>query len=147
MSILRSLLSLVLVLVTTLLVSCGNPDVAKVAPTYTPERLAQIEILAAPVVAARDRITEAESLLSARDWTDLDNLMHGPIGSLRRDLRYLGEALLPKEQKEVQRLSQEIFGHIERLDAASKARSYDNAALQYQEAVKDLDALLNVIPS
>jgi len=33
----RSILSLILVLVTTLLVSCGSPNTAEIPPTYTPE--------------------------------------------------------------------------------------------------------------
>ena len=115
----RSILSVILVLVATFLVSCGGPK-ATIPTIYAPEKIAQIQILAAPVEAARERMSDLETLIDAENWIDIGTFIHGPLGSLRRDLRYLSESLLPKDQKKAQQLAKELFNDFERLDAAAK---------------------------
>ncbi|MGK7915896.1 MAG: photosystem II protein PsbQ [Prochloraceae cyanobacterium] len=147
MAIIRSILPLILVLVTTLLVSCGSPGTAKVPPTYTSQQIEQIENFLVPVKEAREQIKRLESLIDQEDWIDTDNLIHGPLGSLRRDLRYLSDTLLPQDQKRAKQIAQDLFADIERLDAAAKNRSYKGAVQQYNQALRDFDSLLNLIPS
>ena len=93
MKIFRPLLSLILVLVTTILVSCGGGTVSA-PPTYTPEKLQKIQTYRIPLDIARQRIPELGKTISNEDWVNADNFLHGPLGLIRRDLTYLSKDLL-----------------------------------------------------
>jgi len=43
-------------------------------------------------------------------------------------------------------LAKEVFGHLERLDAAAKDRNSAQAKIQFQGAIADFDAFLNLVP-
>ena len=58
----------------------------------------------------------------------------------------LASSLLPKDQDKAKTLAKEVFGHLERLDAAAKDRNGSQAKIQYQEALADFDAFLNLLP-
>jgi photosystem II protein PsbQ len=143
---LRSFLSLILVLVTTFLVSCSGPSVATPPPTYTPEKIAQIEVLYAPVAAARERMSQLGEFIENRNWVNTASYIHGPLGGIRRDIRYLNESLLVKDQKQAAQIAKELFGDFEQIDAAAKDQSYSQAAVQYQEALRHFDQYIDLIP-
>ncbi|MGK7875982.1 MAG: photosystem II protein PsbQ [Xenococcaceae cyanobacterium] len=143
----RSILSLILVLVMTLLVSCAAPSATKAPTTYTAEKIEQIQTLLAPVQAAREQMSELESLIEDEKWVDTDTFIHGPLGLLRQEMTYLSRDLLPQDQKKASQLAKKLFIDFERLDAAAKDRDYGTAVSQYREALKDFDAFLELIPS
>ncbi len=146
MSRLRSLLSLVLVLVTTILVSCSSPQV-EIPTTYSPEKIAQLQVYVNPIAVARDGMEERlQGLIADQNWVDTQTYIHGPLGQLRRDMLGLASSLLPKDQDKAKTLAKEVFGHLERLDAAAKDRNGSQAKIQYQEALADFDAFLNLLP-
>jgi photosystem II protein PsbQ len=145
MSRLRSLLSLILVLVTTLLVSCSGPQV-EIPTTYSPEKVAQLQVYVTPITVARERMEILEGLVADQNWVDTQTYIHGPLGQLRKDMLGLASSLLPKDQDKAKTLAKEVFGHLERLDAAAKDRSISQAKIQYQEAVENFDAFLSLIP-
>jgi photosystem II protein PsbQ len=142
----RSFLSIVLVAVTTLLVSCSSPTEAKIPTTYTPEKIESLQVQLAPIQAVRERMTELGSLVKQENWTDVRDLIHGPLGFLRQDMRYLSEKLLPADQQKAQQLSKDLFNDFVQLDAAAKDRNYGVALGKFNEAIGDFDAFLNVIP-
>lgn len=141
----RSLLSLMLVLVTTLLVSCSGPQ-AEIPTTYSPEKIAQLQVYVQPIEAAREQMTNLGTLLSEQNWVDTITLLHGPLGHLRADMLGFSRSLLPKDQDAATELAREVFSHLERLDATAKERLVAQAAIQYKEALKDFDAFLNLVP-
>ncbi|MEC4985497.1 MAG: photosystem II protein PsbQ [Oscillatoria sp. PMC 1068.18] len=138
----RSFLSLVLVLVMTLLVSCGSPE-AKAPPTYTPDRIAKIERSLTPVVQVQERLPELQKLIQKQDWVYVDNFLHGPLGSLRRDLSYVAGNLLPEDQPAIRALAKDIAAHFEKIDNAAKDGNYPEAANNYSEVVDDLNTLIS----
>jgi photosystem II protein PsbQ len=142
----RSLLSLILVLVTTLLVSCGGPSATIAPPTYTAEKIEQLQSLAAPIEVAREKMSDLQSLIEKENWVDTVTFIHGPLGLLRQQMSYLSGSLLPKDQPKAQQLAKEVFRHFEQLDVAAKARNYGEVVSQYREALKDFDAFLSLIP-
>ena len=142
----RILLSLVLVLVTTLLVSCGSPNQAKIPTVYTPEKIAQLRIFAEPIKDARENMNTLKEFIETENWVDTRTFIHGPLGELRQSMTILSRKLLPKDQKLAQQLAKDLFAHFERIDAAAKERSSSLAETQYVEAVKDFDAFLGLIP-
>lgn len=145
MKIFRPILSLILVLATTLLVSCGGPG-ASAPPTYTPEKLQKISTYRIPLDVVRQRIPELGQYIDSEDWINADNFLHGPLGLMRRDLTYLSNALLPDEQKPALDVAKEIFKHIENIDAAVDEKNYREAISQYKEMVSDLDSYSSLIP-
>lgn len=145
MSRLRSLLSLVLVLVATVLVSCSGPQV-DLPTTYSPEKIAQLQVYVTPIAQARERLETLQGLIADQNWVDTQTYIHGPLGQLRQDMLGLSRSLLPKDQDKAKALAKEVFGHLERLDAAAKDRSISQAKIQYQEAIADFDAFLNLVP-
>ena len=108
MKIFRSFLSVMLVLVATVLVSCGSPQ-ASAPPTYTPEKLQQIETYRIPVDNARNNMSRLKELIQEQDWLDTRSYIHGPLGFLRRDFRYLSDSLLPDDAKQAKAISEDIF--------------------------------------
>jgi photosystem II protein PsbQ len=145
MKIFRPILSLILVLATTLLVSCGGGAVSA-PPTYTPEKLQKISTYRIPLDIARERIPELGQSIAKEDWVDADSFLHGPLGSIRRDLTYLSNTLLPDEQEPALNVAKDIFRHLENIDAAVSEKNYTVAINQYKEAVSDLDIYASLIP-
>ena len=146
MRILRSLLSLMLVLVATVLVSCSGPT-ASVPEVYTPEKLQTIKIYRIPVDIAKKEIFTLSGLISDENWTDVKSVIHGPLGVLRRDLRYLSEALLPDDKEKSLEIAEDLFLRLENLDAAADEKNYSNAIAAYNKAIADLDAYVQLIPN
>ena len=145
MKIFRPILSLILVLATTLLVSCGGQTVSA-PPTYTPEKLQKVNTYRIPLDIARQRLPELGKAIANEDWSDADSFLHGPLGSIRRDLTYLSNALLPDEQEPALNVAKDIFKHFENIDAAVSEKNYTRAIEQYKEVVSDLDIYSGLIP-
>ncbi len=145
MKIFRPILSLILVLATTLLVSCSGPS-ASAPPTYTPEKLQKIDTYRIPLDVARQRIPELGEAIVNEDWVNASSFLHGPLGLIRRDLTYLSNALLPDEQEPALNVAKDIFKHFENIDAAVNEKNYTVAINQYKEVVSDLDVYASLIP-
>lgn len=142
----RSLFSFLLVLVTTFLVSCSSPSV-EIPTTYTPEKLAQLQVYVEPITDARASLETIPALIAEKNWVDAITLIHGPLGLLRAEMLGLSRSLLPKDQDEAAKLAKEVFGHLELLDAAAKERNVAYAKYHYEQAIKDFDAFLGLIPN
>lgn len=142
----RSFLSIVLVAVTTLLVSCSSPTTAKIPPTYTPEKIESLQVQLAPIQKVRERMSELGNLIEDENWTGVRGLVRGPLGFLRQDMRYLSEKLLKADQEKAQKLSRELFNDFVQIDSAAKDRNYDLASAKFSEAIRNFDAFLDIIP-
>lgn len=143
---LRSILALMLVLVTTLLVGCGSPQASKIPTTYTAEKIEQLQVYIQPIETAREKMATLKELIAAKNWVDVDTFIHGPIGQLRKDMLSLSRNLLVKDQKRAADLAKNVFGHLERIDAAAKDRSAALAEANFRNALEDFDAFLDLIP-
>ena len=141
----HSLLSLMLVVATTLLVSCSSTS-AKAPTTYTSEKIAQLQTIVEPIEAIRERMPEVENLIEDENWVDTVTMIHGPFGQLRSKMTYLSRSLLPKDQKKATELAKQLFNDLEEIDAAAKNRNYGAATSKYRSAVRDFDAFLSLIP-
>lgn len=143
----RSILSILLVLVTTLLVSCGGSPSAQIPTTYSPEKIEQLQVFVEPINEARQQLSELKGFIADQNWVDTRTFIHGPLGQLRQEMLGLSRELLPKDQKQATDLAKKLFADFERLDAAAKDRSALRAQAQFQEASTDFDAFLNLIPN
>jgi photosystem II protein PsbQ len=143
---LQSLLPLILALVVIFLTACGGAPEAKVPPTYTPEKIAQLQQYAGPITAARQRMPELAYLIADKEWINVENFIHGPLGQVRGSMGFISRNLLPKDQDTAKEAAKELFVHLEKIDTAAKADRVDIAKTQYVEALKDFDAFLDLIP-
>ncbi|EDX84339.1 photosystem II protein PsbQ [Synechococcus sp. PCC 7335] len=141
----KAIVGVLLAAIATFLVSCGGSPEA-VAPTYTPEKIAQITNYVRRLESSRNRFPELLNYIEKDNWVNVDNFTHGPLGQLRAELLRLSGQLLPEDQPKAKALSEEILGHLENLDAASEERNYGEALTQYREFVGDFEALLSIVP-
>jgi photosystem II protein PsbQ len=142
----RSLLSLVLVLLATLLISCGSPTVAKAPPTYTTAQLTKIQVYVPDIQAVRDRSEELKSLIQKKDWINVDNFIHGPITQAKLNITYVIPNLLPKEQSAARQVARDLFNHLVKIDQAATDRNTLVALNNSQAAVADIDKFLDLLP-
>jgi len=142
----RAVVGVLLAAIATLLVSCSNGTEA-VAPTYTPEKISQIQNYVGRIEQARGRLTELEGYIQKDNWVNVDNFTHGPLGELKSQIVRLNGQLLPDDQKKAKVLAEEISGHLQNLDTASQERNYSDAIFQFEEFKTDFDALLDIVPA
>jgi len=141
----RSILTFLLVLLTTVLVSCSNPTVAK-GPVYTATQLEQIQRYSTDIQSLGERMTELSSLIEAEQWNDVESFIHGPLGELRVRMVRLSRSLEPKAQKGAQDAAKEVFEHLIAIDEAAQTRDVAKATKNYQAALRDFDAFFQLIP-
>ncbi|MBE9059635.1 photosystem II protein PsbQ [cf. Phormidesmis sp. LEGE 11477] len=141
----KAIVGVLLAAIATFLVSCGGGPEA-VAPTYTPEKVAQITNYVRRLESSRNRFPELLNYIEKDNWVNVDNFTHGPLGQLRAELLRLSGQLLPTDQPKAKALSEEILGHLQNLDEASQERNYGEALTQYREFVGDFEALLSIVP-
>ena len=142
----RSILSLLLALVATVLVSCGGANENTPPPTYSNEQIEQIERASTPVKQARKRLTELEPLLNQKQWSDASSLLHGPLGGLRREMSYVTRNLLPQDQEKAKDYAKALFQDLEKVDAAVDKEAVSRALQNYDRALNDFDNYLSLIP-
>ena len=141
----RSILTFILVVLTTVLVSCGSPTVAK-GPLYTAAQLEQIQRYSTDIQTLRDRMGELSTLIEAEQWNDVESFIHGPLGELRARMGRLARSLEPKVQKGAQNSAKEVFNHLIAIDEAAQARDSDKATENYREALRDFESFFKLIP-
>ncbi|MDJ0527323.1 MAG: photosystem II protein PsbQ, partial [Microcystis sp. M53600_WE12] len=95
---LRSIISLVLVLVTTLLVSCSGPQ-ATIPTVYSPQKIEQLQVYIQPIEGFRQKMSVLQDLIADKNWVDTRTYIHGPLGQLRQEMVGLSRNLLPKDQE------------------------------------------------
>jgi photosystem II protein PsbQ len=141
----RAVVGVLLAAIASFLVSCSSGPAAE-APTYTPEKIAQLQNYVTRIETARDRLPELARYIEKDNWVNVDNFTHGPLGELRAGLLRLSAQLLPADQNKAKGLSEDILAHLQNIDEASQNRNYEDAISQYREFVDDFDAFLSILP-
>jgi photosystem II protein PsbQ len=145
MSLFRPLISILLVFISVLVVSCGDGSQAK-APTYSAAQLTQIQATYKNVNALSDRLPELATLIQERDWNNVKSFIHGPLGDIRTRMSGLSRELLPGTKEQALAISKEIFVHLNKIDEAAANNDYKVAIRNYGEALKDLASFEKLIP-
>jgi photosystem II protein PsbQ len=89
---------------------------------------------------------ELQTLIQRRDWIDVSNFIHGPLGELRLEMINISRSLLPPDQELARQATRDLFDHLVKIDQAAKDGQYQRAALNYREALADVDAFLQLVP-
>lgn len=142
----RSILSLLLVLLTTFLISCGSPSAAVAPPTYTAAQLEQIQEYVPEIQSVRDRSKELENLIQKNEWIKVGNFIHGPITEARLTMTYVIPSLLPKDQTTARQITRDFLNHLVKIDQAATAGNTQLALSNYQDAYADIDKFLQLLP-
>jgi photosystem II protein PsbQ len=138
------LTTLLLALCASFLVACSAP-VAE-APVYTPGQIAEVQRYEAAVLTSYDRFNELPDLLASKNWTNLRNIIHGPLGELRREMDNISSVLLKSDKAKAQKLTNSFFQHLESLDNAAKLQEVDRASTLLNLAEADFDSFLKLLP-
>ena len=144
-SLFRPLISLLLVFVSVFVVSCSDGSKAK-APTYSTAQITQIQLANKGLTALRDRLPELSTLIEKRDWNNVKTFIHGPLGDIRTRMAGLAKELLPGTKEQASAIGKEVFGHFNKIDTAAGDNDYKAAILNYNEALKDLEAFSKLLP-
>ncbi|WP_088242577.1 photosystem II protein PsbQ [Calothrix rhizosoleniae] len=142
----RSILSLILVLLTTFLISCGSPDIATPPPTYTPAQLEKIQEYLPPLIAVRDRSEELQELIRNNEWVKVGNFIHGPMAEARLAMKYITSNLLADDQPNARKVTRQLFNDLVKIDQGASNANSMLAARNYQAAYADIERFLQLLP-
>lgn len=142
----RSIFSLILVLVTTFLISCGGPSVATAPPTYTETQLVKIQEYIPDIQVVRDRFPELKTLIQSGEWIKVGNFIHGPMTEARLNMTYVLPNLLPQDQSKARQITKDLLSHLVKIDQAASAGNTNQALSAYKDAFVDVDKFLQLIP-
>lgn len=142
----RSVLSLLLVVISVFLVSCSSPQVKK-GPLYSADQIAQIHQYVVSVDELRDRLLEIPPLVQQGRWIDVQSFIHGPLGELRVRISRLARSLEPKVRDQAIAAGKEVFEHLNLIDEATLTKDNRKALLNYNLALKDFETFLEFVPA
>jgi photosystem II protein PsbQ len=144
MSFFRPLISLLLVCVTVLMVSCSDANIK--APTYTAEALTRIQQASAGVEKVKERLPELANYIDQQDWNNVRSFIHGPLGDLRTRMVGISKELLPAQRSKSLEVGKEIFVHLNKIDSAAADNNKLLASSNYNEALKDFAVFNDLLP-
>ncbi|MEM8613311.1 MAG: photosystem II protein PsbQ [Cyanobacteria bacterium P01_H01_bin.105] len=146
-SLVRSIMGVFLVAIATLLVSCSSGGKATAPPTYSADQLAQIAIYAQRIEKSKARLPELADYVRNDNWVNIDNFIHGPLGTLRSGMNRLAYQLLPDDKAQALKLSDKISSDLEAMSAAVGAYDSGRSNGAYIKFAKDLSTFIDLIPS
>ncbi|NER84598.1 MAG: photosystem II protein PsbQ [Leptolyngbya sp. SIO1D8] len=141
----RSVLGFVLAAITVFVVGCGGANISQ-PNTYTPDKLAEIQIYSPRVTELRNRFPELEDYIQKKDWVNIRSFIHGPMGELRARLGRVAVRLLPQDAEQAKVLADNLATHLERLDSAAESYDQIQSGKEYRLALDDFDAFLSLVP-
>ncbi|MDX1976545.1 MAG: photosystem II protein PsbQ [Pseudanabaenaceae cyanobacterium bins.68] len=99
----------------------------------------------ARLMVFKERFNNLETYVSARDWTTVQTYIHGPLGTVRQDLRLATGGLSAKQSKQAKDLTKEFAADLVRLDFAAKDRDPARTEAAFDQARQDFEQLVNLI--
>ncbi|AHJ29314.1 photosystem II protein PsbQ [Nodularia spumigena CS-584] len=142
----RSIFSLILVLLATLLISCGGPSATVAPPTYTATQLERIGEYVPKIQAVRDRADELRTLINKKDWIDVSNFIHGPMTEARSSMTYIIPNLVPSVQPVARQKNRDLLNDLVKIDQAAVQSDTQLALTSYQKAMEDIDKFFQLLP-
>lgn len=143
----RSILSLILVFITTLLIGCGGPSVATPPPTYTSAQIQQIKEYVPEIQTVAGRAGELQELIENKEWVKVGNFIHGPMAEARLTMSYITPNLLEKDQATARQITRDLLGHLVKIDQAASSGSTNLALNNFKYAFDDIEKFLQLLPS
>lgn len=144
----RSVLALVLGLVTVLLVSCGGPTETSIKPpAYTQIQLERIQQSLPELQEARERMQKQLSLeIQNQEWQNIRAFVHGPLGETLQDMNSVARNLAPQAQQDARQATRALFDDLVDIDEAAKKQNATAVGKAYRAALEDFDRFLQLVP-
>lgn len=144
----RSIVAVILAVVTALMLNVNSVDAAKVKKplTYTTDQIEQLSVYVRDLQEMRDRMPELGSLINKKDWIFTRNFIHGPLGEMRVQMSNVSRTLLPDAQPGARKLAKEVFNDLVGIDLAAQDRNFNVAIKKYAEVLKGFDDFLGLVP-
>ena len=146
-SLTRSIMGICLVAIATLLVSCSSGGKAAVPTTYSADQLSQIAIYAGSIQRSKQRLPELAGYIRNKNWANIDNFIHGPLGDLRTSMNRLAFQLLPADKANVLATADDVSADLEAMSAAVGAFDFDRTNRAYVRFAKDLSTFTDLVPT
>ncbi len=140
----RSVMSFVLAIAAVFIVGCSSAPAPK--PVYSPEQINLIGQYQSDLERLRSRVDELPELIAYKDWTNVRNLIHGPLGDLRFKMLTIARNLSSSDQAKARDLSGEVFKYLVELDAAAEEQSTPKAVSSYNGLVDAYERFTTAIP-
>lgn len=99
----------------------------------------------ARLMVFKERFNNLENYVSARDWTTVRTYIHGPLGTVRQDLRLATGGLAGKERQRAQELTKQFAADLVKLDFAAKERDPAKTESAFDQARQDYEQLVSLI--
>ncbi len=147
MKLYRSILIFFLVLVTTLFFGLGISYSPTLAASDSSAQIEQVQEYASRLQVLRDRMSELEPLIQQQNKTEVKAFIRGPLGDLGTRFSAFQRSLSSKDQAKARRNIADIYNHLVQLDQATDAGDIGSSIEQYQAAIEDFDALLQLAPN
>ncbi|MEM7769751.1 MAG: photosystem II protein PsbQ [Cyanobacteria bacterium P01_E01_bin.6] len=141
----RTFLSLVLAIATVFIVGCSSGTPEK-PPAYTQEQINLIEQYQADLEGLRNRVDELPALIDKKDWTNVRNLIHGPLGELRIKMLTITRRLSSSDQTIASNLSSDVFKSLVAIDEAAAEQSQLKAVSGYNRLIDAYKKFIDTIP-
>lgn len=116
-------------------------------PVYSPDQMALIKQYTADLDALQPRLDEIPPLIASEDWTNIRNLIHGPLGELRFKMLNIARNLPPDLQGTAKDVANDVFEAIVDIDAAAEAQNSARVVSSYNALIKDYERFLDLMPS
>lgn len=129
-----------------LLVGCSSANEAP-PPVYSPEQINLIQEYTSDLKDLRARIDELPGLIEDEDWSDVKNLIHGPLGELRFKMLNIARNLSPNLESRARDISKDVFNNLVEIDASAQVQSSAKSFEGYNKLVKNYEKFLDIIPS
>ncbi|MEA5466315.1 photosystem II protein PsbQ [Leptothoe sp. PORK10 BA2] len=136
-----------LVAIATLLVSCSSGGQATAPATYSAAQLSQISIYAGRIQSSKDRLPELADYIRTKNWVNIDNFIHGPLGTLREGMNRLAYQLLPEDKANLLAIADKVSVDLEAMSSAVGAYDFNGTSTAYAKFASDLSKLLNSLPT
>jgi len=140
----RAFLSLVLAIALTLVVGCSSAPPPK--PVYSPEQINLIGEYQSDLESLRGRIDELAELIDYSKWSDVESLIHGPLGDVRFKMQAIARNLSSSDQKTARSLAKEVFNGLVEVDAAATEQNKAKAFSGYDKLVAAYERFIDAIP-
>jgi photosystem II protein PsbQ len=141
----RAFIAFVLVSLSALIVGCSSVA-EEPKPVYTVDQIALINDYQADLQGLRTRVDEIPELVNKKDWTNVRNLIHGPLGELRFKMLTIARNLSSSDQSKARELSNDVFKYLVAIDAASEAQDKEKAIASYDQLVSAYEKFIDTIP-
>jgi len=126
-----------------------NPTIETVVTQergYSPKQLEKIKNLAGDVVVLRDRLAGFQPLIEKRQWSEVHQAIPDLLSELRQKMSAVTDQLELQDRLLVRAIETEVLIHLEKIDEADEVSDAREAEVNYQQALQDFDAFLQLVP-